>query len=80
VAREVSFDGQRKMYLHTGWEKFSRIHNMEVGCLVNFLYEGDDEMSVKVFNDESCCMHYHDDEYGDDSDDISEEGEGQQNH
>jgi hypothetical protein len=73
VAREVSFDGQRKMYLHTGWEKFSRIHNMEVGCLVNFLYEGDREMTIKVFNYESLSMHYHIDDSGDNG---SEEGEG----
>jgi hypothetical protein len=40
------------MYLHTGWEKFA--HNLQVGFLGNFLYEGDSEMSVKVFIDESC--------------------------
>jgi hypothetical protein len=46
---------------------------MEVGCLVNFLYEGDNKLSVKVFDDESCHMHYHDD----DSSNGNDDGEGQ---
>jgi hypothetical protein len=45
------------MYLHTSWEKFARAQNMEVCCSVNFLHKGDGEMSVKVFDDESCHMH-----------------------
>jgi hypothetical protein len=38
------------MYLHTGWDKFARPHNLEDVCLLTFLYEGGDEMIVKVFN------------------------------
>jgi hypothetical protein len=37
------------LYLHTGWEKFARAHNLEVGCFLNFLYKGEGELSVKVF-------------------------------
>jgi hypothetical protein len=46
------------MFLHTGWEKFTCAHNMGVGCFVNFMWEGDVEIKVKVFDDTSCCRHY----------------------
>jgi hypothetical protein len=39
---------------------------------VNLFYEGDNEMSVKVFDNKSCRIHYHNDESTDDS----EEDEG----
>ena len=63
---QVWFDGEGKMFLSSGWEEFAREHNIEVGCLVQFSYEGDGNMVVKVFDDgdsESCRVHYH----GDDS-------------
>jgi hypothetical protein len=34
------FNGQGEMYLHTMWDKFARAHNIDVGCLLTFLYEG----------------------------------------
>jgi hypothetical protein len=34
---EVLFHGQGKMYLHTGWDKFARTHNLEAGFLLTFL-------------------------------------------
>jgi hypothetical protein len=45
---EVLFNGEGKIYLHTAWKKFAHNHNIEVGCLVNFFYEGDDKMNVKA--------------------------------
>jgi hypothetical protein len=39
------------MYLDTGLDKFARDHNLEVGCLLHFLHEGDGDMSVRVFDD-----------------------------
>ena len=39
--------------------------------MVHFFYEGDGNMIVKVFDDESCRVHYH----GDNSDDGSDVGE-----
>ena len=65
---EVWFDGQGKMFLSAGWEDFAREHNVEVGCLVHFFYEGYWNMIVKVFDDESCHVHYHGDDSGDGSD------------
>nr|XP_051210843.1 B3 domain-containing protein Os03g0212300-like [Lolium perenne] len=57
------------MFLHTGWERFARAHNLEAGCLVNFKWEVDDELRVKVFNDTSCYRHYHSDNNDEGSDD-----------
>ncbi|KAK1667111.1 hypothetical protein QYE76_055270 [Lolium multiflorum] len=58
---DVLFDGRIKIYLHTGWEKFSRYHDLEVGCVLTFSYLGDVDMSVKVFDETRCRRHYHDD-------------------
>jgi hypothetical protein len=57
-----------KMYLHTGWKMFACDNDVQVGCLVNFFYKGDGEMSVKLFGKESCCIHYQSDS-GDDKED-----------
>ncbi|KAK1695599.1 hypothetical protein QYE76_012296 [Lolium multiflorum] len=63
---DVLFDGRDKMYLHTGWEKFPRFHDLQAGCVLTFSYQGDEEMSVKVFDDMSCRRHYHGDDEEDD--------------
>ncbi|KAK1644636.1 hypothetical protein QYE76_062441 [Lolium multiflorum] len=47
------------MYLHTGWDKFARDLALEPGCQLTFLYEGDGEMIIKVFDDTACHKHYH---------------------
>jgi hypothetical protein len=62
------FDEQDKMNMYTWWDKFTRAHNFEVGCLLIFLYEGDIEMIVKVFNKTSCHRHYHTDESSENTD------------
>jgi hypothetical protein len=56
------------MYLHTGWGKFARDLDLEAGCQLTFLYEGDNEMSVEVFDDISYRGHYHTGESGSDTD------------
>ena len=65
---DVLFDGQCVMYLHTGWEKFARAHNLAAGCMLSFIYQGDGEMVVKVFDETACRRHYHTDNSGEDSD------------
>ncbi|KAK1686977.1 hypothetical protein QYE76_047825 [Lolium multiflorum] len=65
---EVLFDGQGKMYLHTRWDKFARDLALVPGCQLTFLYEGDGEMIVKVFDDIACRRHYHTGESGSDTD------------
>jgi hypothetical protein len=47
------------MYLDAGFKEFARAHSLEVRCLVHCLYEGGGDMSMRVFNDPSCRMHYH---------------------
>jgi hypothetical protein len=64
---DVLFDGRNKMYLHTGWEKFARSHDLQAGCMLTFCYEGDDEMSVKVFDDTCYRRHYYADDEEDDN-------------
>ena len=66
---EIWFDEEGKMFLHNGWEEFAREHKVEVGCLVHFFYEGDWNMIVNLFDDESCCVHYHGDDSGGESGD-----------
>jgi hypothetical protein len=65
---EVMFDEEGRMLLHTGWEKFARAHNLEVGWLANYKWEGDDELGVKVFDGTSYGRHYHNDNNNDGSD------------
>jgi hypothetical protein len=62
------FDEHGKMYLRNGWDKFAPAHNLKNGHLLTFLYEGDDEMIVKVFDKTSCRSHYNTDESGEDTD------------
>ncbi|KAK1643269.1 hypothetical protein QYE76_061074 [Lolium multiflorum] len=54
---DVLFDGRGMTYLH----------DLQAGCVLNFCYQGSEEMSVKVFNDTSCRRHYHSDDDEDDS-------------
>jgi hypothetical protein len=65
---EVLFEGQGNMYLHTGWDKFTSSHNLEVGFLLTFLHEGDNKLIIKVFDKTSCHRNYHSDESGEDID------------
>jgi hypothetical protein len=71
----------RSMYIHTGYKKFPCAHDVEVGWLVNFFYEGDDEISSRcsatslaVFSTTTTTPAANGD-----SDDDNEEDEGQQN-
>jgi hypothetical protein len=49
-------------------DKSTRAHNLEVGCVLTFLYEDVGEMIVKLFDKTSCRRHYHMDESGEDTD------------
>ncbi|KAK1628817.1 hypothetical protein QYE76_003132 [Lolium multiflorum] len=56
---EVLFDGQGRMYLDKGWEKFAIAHGVDFGCYVHFKYEGDDVLTVKVFDGTMCRRYYY---------------------
>ncbi|XP_051221641.1 B3 domain-containing protein Os03g0212300-like [Lolium perenne] len=59
---DVLLDGREKMYLHTGWEEFARFYGLQAGCVLTFSYQGDEQVSVKVFDGTSCRRHYHGDD------------------
>jgi hypothetical protein len=75
VVVEVLFDGQGKIYLDTGFDKFTRDHSVEVGCLLHFIYEGEgkENMSFRVFDESSCRRHYHGDDSDEDNDNIDDD-------
>jgi hypothetical protein len=56
------------MYIDAGLEKFCCTDSLEVVCLKHCLYEGDNDMSVRVFDNSSCHKHYHGDNSGEDID------------
>jgi hypothetical protein len=66
----VFFDGEGYMFLHTGCGNFICVDNLDVDCLVNLKREGDIELRVKVSDNTSCHMHYHN---GSDDGDIIDE-------
>ncbi|KAK1648477.1 hypothetical protein QYE76_066282 [Lolium multiflorum] len=68
---EVLFDGQGRMYLDKGWEKFAIAHGVDFGCYVHFKYEGDDVLTVKVFDGTMCRRYYYSDD--EDTDDESDD-------
>ncbi|KAK1607505.1 hypothetical protein QYE76_031178 [Lolium multiflorum] len=59
---EVLFDGQGRMYLDKGWEKFAIAHGVDFGWFVHFKYEGDDVLTVKVFDGTMCRRYYYSDD------------------
>ncbi|KAK1642194.1 hypothetical protein QYE76_059999 [Lolium multiflorum] len=68
---EVLFDGQGRMYLDKVWENFAIAHGVDFGCYVHFKYEGDDVLTVKVFDGTMCRKYYYsDDEVTDDESDV----------
>ncbi|KAK1696183.1 hypothetical protein QYE76_012880 [Lolium multiflorum] len=69
---EVLFDGQGRMYLDKGWEKFAIAHGVDFGWFVHFKYEGDDVLTVKVFDGTMCRRYYYsdDEDTDDESDDV----------
>ncbi|KAK1666202.1 hypothetical protein QYE76_054361 [Lolium multiflorum] len=65
---DVTYDARGKMYLHIGWEKFTRYHRLEAGFVLLFSYLGDRDMSVKVFDETRCRRNYHSDSTEEDDD------------
>uniref|UniRef100_A0A8I6Y8W5 TF-B3 domain-containing protein n=1 Tax=Hordeum vulgare subsp. vulgare TaxID=112509 RepID=A0A8I6Y8W5_HORVV len=70
------------MYLWCGWEHFSRAHDLQLGHLLVFRYDGDVVLTMKVFDGTMCRRHYqHDDDAsngsscGDDEEQKEQSGE-----
>jgi hypothetical protein len=58
----VIFDGIGQMFLHNGWRRFARSHDIEAWHFVIFKYDGHGDFNVKVFDRTMCRRHYHSDE------------------
>ena len=56
---DVHFDGEGRMYLARGWEQFASDHTLQAGHFLVFIYDGDNVLTVKVFNETLCRRHYH---------------------
>ncbi|KAK1647091.1 hypothetical protein QYE76_064896 [Lolium multiflorum] len=68
---EVLSDGQGQIYLDKGWENFAIAHGVDFGCFLHFKYEGDDVLTVKVFDGTICRKYYYTD--NEDTDDESDD-------
>ncbi|KAK1626380.1 hypothetical protein QYE76_000695 [Lolium multiflorum] len=68
---EVLFDGQGRMYLDKGWEKFAIAHGVDLGGRRHIKNEGDDVLTVKVFDGTMCRRYYYSDD--EDNDDESDD-------
>lgn len=55
---DVLYDGEGVMYLDRGWEQFARAHSLEQGHFLNFEFNGEDTLTVKVFDGTTCHRHY----------------------
>ncbi|XP_044961871.1 B3 domain-containing protein Os03g0212300-like [Hordeum vulgare subsp. vulgare] len=77
----VVFDTNGHMYLWCEWEHFSRAHDLQLGHLLVFRYDGELVLTAKVFDGTMCRRHYqHDDDpsngsYSGDEEEQSEEEE-----
>jgi hypothetical protein len=63
-------DAADDMYLGRGWGAFARVHDLQLGYILIFKFNGVDEFSVKVYDNCNYRKTYHidsDDEF-DDSD------------
>jgi hypothetical protein len=58
------------MYLDKGWENFAIAHGVDFGCFLHFKYEGDDVLTVNVFDGTMCRKYYYTDD--EDTDDESD--------
>jgi hypothetical protein len=67
---EVLFEGQGRMYLDKGWENFAIAHDVDFGYILHFEYEGDDVLTVKVFDITMYRKYYYTDD--EDTDDESD--------
>jgi hypothetical protein len=68
---EVLFNRQDRMYLNKGWENFAIAHGVDFDYFLHFKYEGDDVLTVKVFDRTTCRKYYYtnDEDTDDETDD-----------
>jgi hypothetical protein len=59
---EVLFDSVGQMYLRNGWRWFTDTHDIEVGQIVIFKYDGHGMVTVKAVDETMYRHHYHSNE------------------
>jgi hypothetical protein len=52
-------DAEDDMYLGRGWGAFARVHDLQLGYILIFKFNGVDEFSVKVYDNCKCRKTYH---------------------
>jgi hypothetical protein len=67
---QLYVDAADDMYLGRSWGAFARAHDLQLGYILIFKFNGVDEFSVKVYDNCNCRKIYHIDSDGefDDSD------------
>uniref|UniRef100_A0A453INK4 TF-B3 domain-containing protein n=1 Tax=Aegilops tauschii subsp. strangulata TaxID=200361 RepID=A0A453INK4_AEGTS len=55
---KVVLDADGHMYLGRGWEQFARAHDLRLGYILLFSFDGDAVLTVKVFDVSMCRRHY----------------------
>jgi hypothetical protein len=55
---EVLFDGTDMMYVASGWRRFCRIHEIMDGHFLVFNYDGEHTLTVMIFEETMCRLHY----------------------
>jgi hypothetical protein len=46
------------MYPASGWRRFCRVHQIRAGHFLVFNYDGEQTLTVTVFDKIICCRHY----------------------
>jgi hypothetical protein len=65
-------DAADDMYLGRGWGAFARAHDLQLGYILIFKFNGVDEFAIKVYDNCNCRKTYHIDSDGE-FDDFDEE-------
>jgi hypothetical protein len=55
---EHLFDRTSMPYLASGWRRFCQRHEIVVGHILFFNYDGDHQITITVFNETMCHRHY----------------------
>ena len=72
---DIWFDGEGRMYLEKGWEIFAKVHGVDLGWMIHFKYEGDDVLTLKMFDRTMTRKYYETDDEESEDEDTDEESD-----
>jgi hypothetical protein len=58
LSMEILFDCTGTPYLASGWRRFYQRHEIMAGHFLVFNYDGDQQITVMVFDETMCRRHY----------------------